>query len=79
VSTSRTRELWRDRPGGEAYVVELEDGRVVAAHGPVDPARFNEAGRAWTSPSDGRAAAFTDLASDLESRRDDFEREPLAP
>jgi hypothetical protein len=79
VSTNRTRELWRDPSSGEAFLVELEDGRVLAADGPVDPGSLDEAGRAWLSPTDGRAPAFTSLATELERRRDEFERESLAP
>jgi hypothetical protein len=77
VSTSRTRELWRDRASGESFVVEIEDDRVLAAHGPVDPASLADLGQAWSAPTDGRAAAFTSLAADLERRRSDFERRPL--
>jgi hypothetical protein len=77
VSTNRTRELWTDRERGGAYVVEIEDDRVLAAQGPIDPSRFDEIGRAWTAPTDGRAAAFTSLATQLERRRDEFERRPL--
>jgi hypothetical protein len=79
VSTNRTRELWTDRTSGDAFVVELEDGRVLAADGPVDPARFDEIARAWTAPTDGRAPAFTSLATELDRRREEFERRSLAP
>jgi hypothetical protein len=77
MSTNRRRELWRDRSTGDAFVVELEEDRVLAADGPVDPSDLDEVGTAWTSPTDGRAAAFTGLATDLDRRRDEFEREPL--
>jgi hypothetical protein len=61
VSTNRTRELWTDRERSGAYVVELEDDRVLAAQGPIDPSRLDDIGRAWTAPTDGRAPAFTSL------------------
>lgn len=78
MSTNRTRELWRDRSTGESFVVEREDDRVLAAEGPVDPATsLDELGQAWSAPTDGRVAAFTSLATDLERRRGDFERRPL--
>jgi hypothetical protein len=79
VSTNRTRELWTDRERGGAYLVELEDDRVLAAQGPIDPSHLDEIGRAWTAPTDGRAAAFTSLAAELERRRHVFERRPLPP
>jgi hypothetical protein len=79
MSTNRARELWRDRSTGDAFLVEVEDGRVLAADGPVDPARFDAVGRAWLSPSEGRLPAFTGLATDLDRRRDEFERRPLPP
>jgi len=77
VSTNRTRELWQDRASGESFVVEVEGDRVLAADGPVDPDRLTEVWRAWIAPTDGRAAAFTSLATDLERRRPEFERRPL--
>jgi hypothetical protein len=77
MSTNRVRELWRDRSTGDAFVVELEDDRVLAAEGPLDPDRLGDVGRAWTSPLDGRLPAFTGLATDFDRRRDEFEREPL--
>jgi hypothetical protein len=77
VSTNRTRELWTDRKRGRVYMVELEDDRILAAQGPIDPSHLDEIGRVWTAPTDGRAAAFTRLAGELERRRDEFERRPL--
>lgn len=77
MSTNRSRELWRDRSSGEAFVVELEEDRVLAAHGPVEPEELDGAVRAWMEASQGRTPAFTELATDLERRRDEFERGPL--
>ena len=79
MSTSRSRELWRDRSTGAAFVVELEGDRVLAAEGPIDPARLDETGRAWTAPASGRSPAFSGLAADLDRRRNEFEREVLGP
>src|SRR5688572_20658027 len=33
MGTNRIRELWRQRGGGQTYLVELEEDRVVAAEG----------------------------------------------
>lgn len=77
MSTNRTRELWRNRSTGEAFVVELEEDRVLAAEGPVDPNDLDVVQRIWTAPSQGRTPAFGGLATDLERRRREFERRPL--
>jgi hypothetical protein len=78
VSTTRTRELWIDRLSGDAFVVELERERVVAAEGPVDPEDLDPVQLVWTAPSEGRLPAFTELAADLDHRRGDFARRPLS-
>jgi hypothetical protein len=77
VSTNRTRELWRDRASGETFVVELEADRVLSAQGPVDPGRLSDVDAIATEAAAGRTPAFTERASDLEQRRDEFERRPL--
>ncbi|HEY7196770.1 MAG TPA: hypothetical protein VH306_06270 [Gaiellaceae bacterium] len=74
MSTNRQRELWKDRANGKTYLVELEDGRVVAAQGPIDPADTDRVQRIWTEAAQGRMPAFSDLAADLERRRDEFEQ-----
>ena len=71
------RELWVDRASGDAFVVELENDRVVAAEGPVDPEDLDPIQQAWTAPSRGRAPALTGLATDLHRRRDAFARRPF--
>jgi hypothetical protein len=73
------RELWIDRSSGDAFVVELENERVVAAEGPVDPKDLDPIQQAWTVPSQGRGPAPTGLATDLERRRNAFARRPVPP
>lgn len=77
MATNRTRELWRDRGSGDTFVVELEGGRVLAAQGPVDPERLDDVDAIWTTAAVGRLPAFTGPATDLEARRDEYERRPL--
>ena len=76
MSTSRSREIWRHRDG-DAYLVELEDDRVLAATGPVGEDELGAAATAWKDASLGRSPAFSPEAADLERRRDQFTREPL--
>lgn len=58
-------------------MVELEGDRVLAAQGPVDPEQLTDVDAIWTEAAAGRTPAFTGRASDLEKRRDEFERRPL--
>jgi len=76
VSTRRQRELWRHGESGETFAVEVEDGRVLAAEGPVDPDEVDRLDRIWAQPAIGRTPAFTKLAAELQRRSDDFERLP---
>ena len=76
MSTSRSREIWRHRDG-DAYLVELEDDRVLAATGPVGEDELGAAATAWKDASLGRSPAFSPEAADLERRRNEFTREPL--
>jgi hypothetical protein len=78
VSTSRRRELWEDRSSGETFVVELEGDRVLAAEGPVDPKDLDRVHAIWTEASHGRMPAFSGLATDLDRRREEFDRRPLS-
>jgi hypothetical protein len=77
VATSRGREIWRHRESGDAYLVELEDDRVLAANGPVAEDELEEAAIAWKDASLGRSPGYTAEAADLERRRDEFAPEPL--
>ena len=77
MATSRGREIWRDRESGEAYLVELEDGRVIAASGPVGEDELDGAAVAWKDASLGRSPGYTPEAAELERRREEFVREPL--
>ena len=77
MSTSRDREIWRHRETGEAYLVELEGGRVVSANGPVGEDELGEDALAYKHAAQGRSPAFTAEATELDRRRDEFEREPL--
>jgi hypothetical protein len=75
MSTSRVREIWRHRERGDAYLVELESDRVVSAEGPLTEDQLGEDALAWKQAAEGRAAAFTPEAADLDGRRNEFERE----
>ncbi len=77
MSTSRVREIWRNRETGEAYLVEVEDGRVVAANGPLAEDEFRDDALAYKHAAQGRSPAFTPEAADVDRRRDEFDREPL--
>jgi hypothetical protein len=74
---TRSREIWRHRERGDAYLVELEDDRVIAASGPVGPDELEGAAVAWKDASLGRSPGFTAEAATLEAARDEFDREPL--
>jgi hypothetical protein len=75
MSTSRVREIWRHRKRGDAYLVELEDDRVVSAEGPLTEGELGDDALAWKQASQGRTPAFTPEAAGLERRRDEFDRE----
>jgi hypothetical protein len=77
VSTSRTREIWRHRGTGDAYLVELEGDRVVAANGPVTEDQLRDEALAYKHAAQGRTPAYDEQATALERQRDDFDREPL--
>jgi hypothetical protein len=77
VSTSRAREVWRHRETGEAYLVEVEDGRVVVANGPLGEDELREDALAYKHAAQGRSPAFTSEAADLDRRREEFDRRPL--
>jgi hypothetical protein len=77
VSTSRVRELWRHRESGDAFLVEVEDGRVVAAEGPLAADELTDEALALRRAAQGRSPSFTPEAADLDGRRHEFEREPL--
>ena len=76
MATNRRRELWRDRATGDAFAVELEGDRVLAAVGPIDPDDVDRLHRVWEEAAQGRQQAFTGLSTDLDRRRDEFERGP---
>lgn len=75
MSTSRAREIWRHRERRDAFLVELEGDRVVSAEGPLGEDELGERALAWKQAAAGRTPAFTAAAAELESRRDEFERE----
>ena len=75
MSTSRTREIWRHRKTGEAYLVEIEEERVVSASGPLTEEQVREDALAWKQAAAGRAPAFTPEAAALDGRRDEYDRE----
>ncbi len=77
MSTSRAREIWRERETGAAYLVELEDGRVVSANGPLGEDELRDEALAYKHAAQGRSPGFTTEAAELERRREDFDREPL--
>ena len=77
MSTRRARELWRHRETGERYLVEVEEGRVISAHGPLSDEQLSDANLAFAQIGHGRMPAFTEQASELERRRDEFESEAV--
>jgi hypothetical protein len=77
MATNRIRELWRHRDDRQAYLVELEDDRVVAADGPLAESELTEKALALRRAAQGRSPSFTAEAAELDRRRDEFERERL--
>jgi hypothetical protein len=77
TATARTRELWRHRANEEHFIVELEEARVVAAHGPLKEHEVEDARVAFAHAAHGRTPAYTGEAAELERRRDEFQREEL--
>lgn len=77
MATDRVRELWRRREGGDAYLVEVSEERVVAAEGPLSDEELTEESLAMRRAAQGRSPAFTAEAAELERRRDEFDRERL--
>jgi hypothetical protein len=77
VSTQRARELWRHRESGELYIVEVEEGRIVAANGPVTEDQVRDDALAYKHAGQGRTPAYDQQTADLEDRREEFDREPL--
>jgi hypothetical protein len=75
METSRRRELWRHRETGEAFLVELEEDRVVSGEGPLDADELDDDALAYKQAASGRSPAFTGQAAELERRRDEFDRE----
>ncbi|MBA2616089.1 MAG: hypothetical protein H0U90_10025 [Actinobacteria bacterium] len=72
-----TRELWRHRETGEAFLVELEDGRVLSGDGPLSADELTREALALRRGAQGRSPAFTEDATSLEGRRAEFQRERL--
>src|SRR5919199_1863264 len=62
------------REPGERWIVELEFGRVIAAHGPLADDDRDADALAMKTAAHGRSPAFTEEAARLEERRDEFER-----
>ena len=79
MSTSRSQELWHHGETGEAYIVELEDDRVISANGPLTEDQLSDEARAYKQVAEARTPAYTEEAADLDRRRDEFERERLEP
>ncbi|MBD0291787.1 MAG: hypothetical protein ICV74_11070 [Thermoleophilia bacterium] len=77
MPTSRARELWRHRTSGDAYLVDVEEGRVASADGPLAPEELTAESLAMRRAAQGRGQAYTPEAVELERRRDEFDREPL--
>ncbi len=77
MSTSRAREIWRERETGTAYLVEIEGGRVVSANGPLAEDELRDEALAYRHAAQGRSPAFTSEAAELDRRRGEFDREPL--
>jgi hypothetical protein len=77
MATDRTRELWRHRANEDRFIVELEQDRVVAVHGPLAEHEVDDARLAFAQAAHGRTPAYTGKATELDRRRDEFERERL--
>ena len=77
MTGDRARELWRHRGSGEAYLVDLEEGRVVSGDGPLADDELTRESLAMRRASQGRSPAFTPEAAELERRRDEFDRQRL--
>ena len=73
----RARELWRRREGGETYVVEIEDDRVLSVEGPLAEDELSRESLALRRAAQGRLPAFTAVAADFDRRRDEFDRQRL--
>lgn len=77
MTGERVRELWRSRDGGEAYLVELEDDRVLSAEGPLAEDELSRESLALRRASQGRQPAFTPESVELDRRREEFDRQRL--
>lgn len=75
MADERVREIWRHRESGERWIVELEQDRVVAAHGPLADDDDDPEAIAMKTAAHGRSPAFSEEAARLERSRDEFERE----
>ena len=73
MADERVREVWRHRESGERYIVELEFGRVVSAHGPLPDEEVDPDALAMKTAAHGRSPAFSEEAAEMEARRDEFE------
>ena len=74
MAEERLREVWRHRESGDLYLVELEDDRVVSAHGPLEEDESERETLAWRTASHGRSPAFSPEAMRVAERREEFER-----
>jgi hypothetical protein len=77
MEAGRARELWRHRENDERFIVELDEGHVVAAHGPLAEDQVDAAHLAYAEAAHGRTPAYTGEAAELDRRQDEFERERL--
>ena len=77
MTGDRVRELWRHRDSGEAYLVELEDGRVLSGDGPLAVDELTREALTLRRAAQGRMPAFTLEAADLAERSDEFDRQRL--
>lgn len=77
VTGDRARELWQHRESGEAFLVELEDERVLSADGPLSGDELTREALDLRRAAQGRSPAFTEEAVDLERRRHEFDRRRL--
>lgn len=77
MSTSRAREIWRNRASGEAYLVEVEGERVVSAEGPLAEDELTRDSLSMRRAAQGRSPGYTEESVELERSREDFERERL--
>ena len=77
MTGDRSRELWRHRESGDAYLVELEEGKVVSGDGPLAEDELTRESLAMRRASQGRSPAFTEEAAELERRRNEFDRQRL--